>query len=56
MDPEFTLTSPPVTVDDTHRDADTVADDPRQLEFRLTADRRRILVPVPPKPHREELP
>ena len=56
MDPELTLTSPPVTGGHTDRETDPVADDPPHMEFRLTADRRRILVPVPLTPHREELP
>ena len=56
MDPDFTLTNPPVTGAQTDPETDPVPDDPRQMEFRLTPDRRRILVLVPRKPHREELP
>ena len=56
MDPDYTLTSPPVTGAQTDPEMDPVPDDPRQMEFRLTPDRRRILVLVPPKPDREELP
>lgn len=56
MDPDFTLTSPPVTGAQTDPETDPVPDDPRQMEFRLTPDRRRILVLVPRKPHREKLP
>jgi len=56
MDPEFTPKSPPDNGGNTDRETDPVADDPRHMEFRLTADRRRILVPVPLKPHCEELP
>jgi hypothetical protein len=56
MDPDFTLTSPPVTGARTDPETDPVPDDPRQMEFRLTPDRRRILVFIPRKPRREELP
>ena len=50
MDPTSPASTSPVKTDaSTPRETDA-ASDRTPMEFRLTPDRRRILVPVPPKP------